>query len=430
MHSYSNAMLLAAKALALGDTTRVQRPGDRRRKIKGLAQARLCLGQIGTQGVVTDLLGNTLAGVNFAAQDYLSLSGHPALLAAAMDALTHHQLLSGGTAAQLGLTIPALTLEARVARLLRLPDAVVFPSGAEANRATLRTLLQRGDHVIVDAGSHPAMAETTLAAGAILLSAPPGSIEGVERRLQRLAATHPRGRVFVTVPTISAHSSVHADLASLVALCREYGATLIADATHDLGAMGAHGGGLIELQGCLGRVDVVTGSFAKSFGASGGFSAFRDPELKYRMRHFRHAQGQSTALSPVNAAVILAAFDIIETAEGQDRRRRLRGHTLRLRNHLLADGIEVMGQTSPLVPIRLPFETAQARTELMERAGTLVTLLEAPVVPRHSPRWRFQLMADHTAADIDELADLIHDVTRLFDRQRRTARQPQLAGQF
>jgi glycine C-acetyltransferase len=94
-----------------------------------------------------------------------------------------------------------------------------------------------------------------------------------------------------------------------------------------------------------------------------------------------------------------------------------------LRNHLMADGLRVMGQPSPLVPVRLPLMTALPRTALLESAGARVTLLMTPAVASQAPRWRLQLMADHSAADIDDLADLIRDVTRVFDRQRRPARQ-------
>ncbi len=373
------------------------------------------------------LHGNS--GLNFAVQDYLSLAGHPALRAAAMAAMAHDRFCAAGTASQLGLTLAALTLEDRVARFLHLPEAVVFPSGAEALRATLRCTFREGDQVIVDAGAHPAMFGTVLAARANLHRAPTGSVEAVERRLRRLATLPRRGRLFVAVPAVSAQGSVLADLAGLVDLCRDYGATLIVDVTHDLGSMAQGGGGLLEIHGCLGRADIVIGSFAKCFGAAGGFAAFADPGLKRALRLSHHGQRQSAALSPVNAAIILAAFDIIDSAQGRTRRRRLHSSALRLRNHLMADGIRVMGQPSPLVPIRLPLMTALPRTALLESAGALVTLLMAPAVATHAPRWRLQLMADHTAADIDDIADLIRDVTRVFDRQRRPARQPESMDQ-
>jgi glycine C-acetyltransferase len=372
---------------------------------------------------VFDPKAHAAPGLNFAAQDYLSLAGHPALRAAATEALVQHRFCAAGTTPQLGLTVPALMLEDRVARFLHLTEAVVFPSGAEAIRATLRCTLREGDDVIVDGGAHSAMFETVVAARATLHRSPAGSVEAVERRLRRLAAQPRRGRLFVAVPAISAHTSVIADLAGLVDLCRDHDATLIVDVTHDLGAVAPGGGGMLEVHGCLGRVGIVIGSFAKCFGAAGGFAAFHDPGLKRALRLSHHGQRQTAALSAVNAATILAAFDIIDSPQGRTRRLRLQSAALRLRNHLMADGLRVMGQPSPLVPVRLPLMTALPRTALLESAGARVTLLMTPAVASQAPRWRLQLMADHSAADIDDLADLIRDVTRVFDRQRRPARQ-------
>lgn len=358
-------------------------------------------------------------GMNFALQDYLGLAAHPAVRSAALAALGQHRLVAPGPAPRLGLTAPALALEARIAAVLQLPHAACFPSGSEAIRLTLRALLRPGDEVIVDSDAHPAMFETVLLARARLHRSPPGSVEGVERRLSRLARQPRRGRLVIAVPALSAHGSRMAELAELATLARLHDALLIADVTHDLGAMGPSGGGVMELQACLGRVDVVVGSFAKCFGAAGGFAAFRNPTLN-PARH--QGQWQTTALSPVNAAAILAALDLVAAPEGRRRRRNLHGIALRLRNHLMADGVKVLGKASPFVPVLLPPLTALPRTALLESAGPLVTLLQAPSVAAHAPRWRIQLTADHSPADIDDLAELIRDVARAFDR--RPARSP------
>lgn len=362
-------------------------------------------------------------GLNFATQDYLALAAHPALRSAAMAALGQHRLGAPGSAPAMGMTAPVLALEARTARFLHLPCAVVFPSGADAIRTTLHTILRPGDDVIVDANAHPAMFETVLTARARLHRSPAASVEGVERRLRRLAAHPRRGQVYVALAAVSAQSSQVADLTELTELCHAYDARLIVDVSHDLGSMAQNGGGVMEIQGCLGRIDIVLGSFAKSFGASGGFAAFRDPALRDELRRGQTGQWRTAALSPINASAILAAFDIVDGAEGRRRRRRLHGSSLRLRNHLMADGLRLMGQPSPLIPVRLPPLTALPRTTLLESAGPVVTLLQAPLVAAHAPRWRIQLSSDHSAAHIDDLAELIRDVTRAFDRQSRPVRR-------
>jgi glycine C-acetyltransferase len=358
-------------------------------------------------------------GLDFTRQDYLSLASHPAIRVAAFDALGQHR--HDASASPLRWTQPVAELEHRLAAFLQVPRAVVFPTATDAIRITLCALLAPGDEVIVDTGANPAMFDTVLFTGATLHRTPAGSVEGVERRLSRLARQPRCGRLFLVVPAIAAQTSRMADLAELASLARENDALLIADVTHDFGSMGQAGLGVMEIQGCLGRVDVVVGSFAQCFGAQGGFAAFRNPAHGETL-HL--AQWRPAPLSPVNAGTILAALDIIDSPEGRRRRRRLHGNALRLRNHLMADHVRVMGQPSPFVTIRLPISTALPRTALLESAGPRVILLQAPAVPIHAPRWRIQLCADHGSADIDDLAELIRDVMRAFDNQTRPVQPP------
>lgn len=341
----------------------------------------------------------TRPGLDFATQDCLALAAHPAVRAA----------LRAPRSATSDLTT-------RLAAFLQLPAATTFASGAEAISGTLAALLRPGDEVIVDTGAHPAMAKAVLHARANLHRTPSGSAEGVERRLARLSRRPHRGRIFIAVPAVSAHGSRMSDLAELTILARHYDATLVVDVTHDLGAMGQSGGGVMEIQGCLGRVDVALGSFSRSFAGAGGFAAVRNPSLLAALPDQPDAA--------LNGAALLAALDLITTPEGRRRRRALHGLALRLRNHLMSDGIKVMGQASPFVPILLPPLTALPRTALLESAGPRVTLLQAPQVPLHAPRWRIELSAAHGPADIDDLAELIRDVTRAFDRTPARTRVP------
>jgi glycine C-acetyltransferase len=350
-------------------------------------------------------------GLDFATQDYLALATHPALRAAALAAVGEPRF------SPTGLSAPVSSLEARLAAFLGQPAAVCFRSGSEAIRQTFGALLRPKDHVILDAGAHPTMAESVLVTGAQLHRSPPASVEAVERRLARLARQPRHGRLFIATPAVSAYASRIADLAELTALARCYDATLIVDTTHDLGALGPDGAGLAEIQGCISRIDVLVGSFSKTFGAVGGYVAFRDQTL-------RSALPPAQALSPVNASVILAALEIILGPEGRRRRRNLHGLSLRLRNHLMADGVKIMGKASPFVPILLPSETALPRTALVQSAGPQLELLQAPKVPLHAPRWRVNLSASHGPADIDDLAELIRDVSRAFDRARPPTRVP------
>ncbi|TAG31141.1 MAG: pyridoxal phosphate-dependent aminotransferase family protein [Rhodobacterales bacterium] len=307
---------------------------------------------------------------------------------------------------------PVHLLHTRLARLLQLPIALTFPAPDQAMRAALGTVLQPGDTVILDAACDSAMFETVWALQARPLRSPAASLAGVERRLRRLSASRGAGRIWVVVPAISPFASAMAEVADLADLCHEFGAGLIVDVTQGLGSIGQFGGGVMEVQGCLGRADVVLGSFARSFCAPGGFVGLRNPDLAHLLR-----RAQSRPIAPSHAATILAMLDLVESAEGQRRRRRLHAISLRLRNHLLADGVPVLGQPSPIVPVRLSRQTAPGCTTLMHSAGIGVSLVQRPSVASHAPRWCLNLSADHSPADIDSLADLIRDVIRSQTRR-------------
>ena len=338
------------------------------------------------------------AGLDFATQDYLALADHPDLRAAAASMSTQGEPED-----------PLPALPSRLAAFLGLSAVQCFASGTAAIRHALLSVLRPGDHAIVDAGAPQALFDAVRASGAQLHRAPSASVDGVERRLSRLARQPRQGRLLIAAPAVSSHAAGIVDLAELSTLARTYGAMLIVDATNDLGAMGPCGGGIAEIQGCAARIDVIVGSFARTFGAAGGYAAFRDPPP-------RPVLNVAAPLPMLNARIILAALDLVASAEGQRRRRVLHGLSLRLRNHLQADGIKVMGKAAPFVPILLPPETALPRTALLESAGPRVRLLQAPTVPLHAPRWILQLSAARGPADIDDLAELVRDVTRTFDR--------------
>lgn len=308
---------------------------------------------------------------------------------------------------------PPGLLEVRLANFLRLPKAVTFATRGLSIRAALGSILRAGDAVILDAACDSAMFETVSSLKAAPYRSPPGSLSAVERRLRRLSASRGAGRLWVAVPAISAQASVMAEVADLADLCQHYDAGLIVDVTQDLGATGQFGGGVMEVQGCLGRADVVLGSFSRSFGAPGGFVALRNPDLAPGL-----ARMQIRPLAASHEATILASLDLMESSEGQRRRRRLHGISLRLRNQLLADGVPVMGHPSPIVPVRLRPETALACTALIQSAGVTVSLLQSPAVAAHATSWCLHLTADHSPADIDSLADLIRDVTRSLARHQ------------
>ena len=191
------------------------------------------------------------------------------------------------------------------------------------------------------------------------------------------------------------------DLAALQDLADEFDATLVVDVAHDLGSMGPDGRGFIGMQGMLGKVDIVMGSFSKTFASNGGFVACNKRHIKEYLRYYSSPNTFSNALSPVQSAIVLKAFEIVDSAEGSDLRDSLMTNIRLLRELLAQGGFETYGEPSPIVCVKLGNEgTARLTGRQLTPLGLVANLVEFPAVPKGQARLRMQVMANHTGQDV------------------------------
>ena len=172
---------------------------------------------------------------------------------------------------------------------------------------------------------------------------------------------------------------------------------------HDLGALGPGGGGVLAAQGLLGKVDLVMGSFAKTFASNGGFLASRSPAVKQFAKYYGNPHMFSNALSPVQAAVVSQAIRIVRSPEGDDLRARLLACANALRDGFAAQGITCTGAPSPIVLV--PFgndRLARLAARRIAESGVFVNLVEYPAVPVDEARLSLQVMATHEVAQAQE----------------------------
>ena len=366
--------------------------------------SRSSISRIGPECAVVNGAGERLVGVNFASQDYLSLASHPAICAAGQEAIARWGVHSAGSIVLQGGSAPLMVLEERLGELLSCREVAVFPTGWAAGYGVIRALVRETDHIVLDALAHACLQEGAVNATRNIHRVPNCNLDSVVQRLARIRARDATAGVLVVTETLFSMDSTVPDVKGLQAACRQYGATLLVDAAHDLGAIGEGGLGFLGAQGMVGEVDVVMGSFSKSFVSNGGFVASNAVGLRQALRAFAFPLLFSNALSPVQASVVGAALDVVRAPEGAERRRRLMRNTRRLREGLAARGFEVLGQPSAIVPVRLG---AVAHARLMTRAalgaGALVNLVEHPAVSRQNSRWRLQVMADHSDAQVDRM---------------------------
>ena len=203
------------------------------------------------------------------------------------------------------------------------------------------------------------------------------------------------------------------DLRAMRALCNRFGATLLVDCAHDLGSIGADGLGHLGLQNSLECADVIIGSFSKTFGSNGGFIAVPAKATAEYLKYYSATHTFSNALSPVQCASVLAALEIVRSEEGRKLREKLMDNILYLRAEMNRAGLETLGDPSPIVPVQLgPESVGRFASRNLEGLGGIANLVEYPAVPQGAARFRFQVMASHTRADIDEVVRVLSRAMR------------------
>lgn len=348
-----------------------------------------------------------MGGVNFASQDYLSLSSHPKVVGAVVEAANRYGVHSAGSPSAMGVHDSSLQLEQELEVFLQVADVTLFSTGWGAGYGIVKALVRETDHVIIDVLAHACLQEGARNATRNVHQAPHLSIEAVVRRLKRIRSADPDAGILVVTETLFSMDSDTPDLKALQDLCWEYEATLLVDVAHDLGSSGPTGLGLQEIQGLVGKFDVLIGSFSKTFASNGGFVASNCIDLKLMLRYSCGPLLFSNAISPINTAAIRASLEVIKSPEGAVRRDRLLQNSIRLRDGLLAEGFRVLGEPSAIVPVLIG-DNAQARemTRALFELGGVVNLVEHPVVSKNSCRWRMQVMADHTDQHIETMVTL------------------------
>jgi glycine C-acetyltransferase len=363
-----------------------------------------------TVTAIQDGAGGVVRGVNFANQDYLSLSVHPEIKQAAVEALQRFGVHSAGSSVLLGNTAHAVELERRIAGFLGVSEAILFPTGWAAGYGVIRGLVRPTDTIVMDVLAHACLQEGANAATRNIHRFRHNDVDACRACLEEIRATDTLNGIMVVTESLFSMDSDSPNIAALQELCREFNATLMVDVAHDLGNLGRDGKGVMGAQGMLGRVDLVMGSFSKTFGSNGGFVACRTQAVKEYLRFYSPTCIFSNAMSVAQAAVVLKAFDIIESEEGQRLRDRLMSNILKLRDLLAEEGLQVYGTPSAIVSVKMGSEAlARLVSRRLPEAGLIANLVEFPGVAKGQARFRMQVMANHTDQNIhDAVAALKH----------------------
>ena len=345
--------------------------------------------------------------VCWCANDYLGLSTHPRLVAAATTAASEWGLGARASRLLAGTTIWHTRLERALADWFGAEDAIVFPSGYLTNLGTLGALLSSDDLVIVDRLVHASLLDAARASRATLKVFHHNDAAHLAQLLSRTPSG--RRRLIVTEGVFSMDGDL-APLRDLLAVVEAHEAMLYVDDAHGAFVLGEQGRGTPAALGVSHARFLYMGTLGKALGCQGGFLVGPSPLIEWlrnRARPFIY----STALATPLAAAAVEALQVLR--DEPQRRRQLHERVDRLRTQLARHGASTIHVPSHIVPIHLG-ETPRA-LEIAQRLfeqGHWAPAIRPPTVPQGTARLRLSLSALHTEAHIDSLAQLLADELR------------------
>jgi 8-amino-7-oxononanoate synthase len=338
----------------------------------------------------------------FCSNDYLGLANHPALIKAATDAAQAYGTGAGASRLVSGEMALHRDLEIALAGFAGTTDALLFPTGYQANLAAVSSLAGPQDLIVSDEANHASLID-----GCRLSKARIAVYRHADADAARAALAAGQGfrrRLLVTESLFSMDGDC-APLESLADLALTHDATLIVDEAHALGALGPGGRGLCRGAGIA--PDVLVGTLGKSFGGFGGFVA-GSPTLRTYLVNRARTFIYTTAPPPSVAAAALAAVQLVQGAEGEARRQRLARNMAHLHD-ALASVVATAGLTlvsrGPIYPIILGTDArAVAVSRRLHDSAFFVPPIRPPTVPEGTARLRVTASAEHTPSEIDGLA--------------------------
>ena len=335
--------------------------------------------------------------INLCANNYLGLSSHPQVIAAAHRALDDHGYGMSSVRFICGTQDLHKQLEARLARFLGTEDAILYAAAFDANGGLFEPLFGEADAIISDELNHASIIDGIRLAKAQRWRYKHNDMADLERCLREAASA--RFKIVFSDGVFSMDGTI-AQLDRMRALCDRHGALLGIDECHATGFMGVRGRGTHEHRGVFGKVDIITGTLGKALGgASGGFTAARAPVVELLRQRSRPYLFSNT-LMPAIAGASIAVLDLLEGST--ELRDKLEDNTRWFREAIVAAGFDIKPGTHPIVPIMVydAVRAQQLSARLLE-LGVYAVGFFFPVVPKGQARIRVQMSAVHDRVQLE-----------------------------
>ena len=335
--------------------------------------------------------------LNFCANNYLGLADHPALIAAAKEALDTHGFGMASVRFICGTQDIHKQLEEKLTEFLGTEDTILYPSAFDANGGLFETLLGPEDAVISDELNHASIIDGIRLCKAQRARYKHNDMADLEAKLKE--ASNARVKLIATDGCFSMDGTI-ADLGAIVELAEKYGALTMIDDAHATGFLGKTGRGTHEYRDVVGKIDIITGTLGKALGgASGGFTSARKHIVELLRQRSRPYLFSNSVAPPIVAATLKGLELLTGSTELRDK---LEENTKFFRAALTERGLTIKPGTHPIVPIMIG-EAAKSQkfaARMLEK-GVYVIGFFYPVVPHGTARVRTQVSAAHSREDLE-----------------------------
>ncbi len=361
-----------------------------------------------SEGVTATFNGREV--IMLGSNNYLGLTTHPKVRQAAEEAIRVYGTSCTGSRFLNGTLELHLELERRLARFMGTESVLTFTTGYQTNVGTITALVDKGDFVIIDKDDHASIVDACLMAYGEMRRFVHSDVDSLDRVLSRLPEN--AGKLVVVDGVYSMAGDI-APLPDIVQICKKYNARIMVDDAHGIGVTGPAGRGTAAHFGLMKDVDIVMGTFSKSFASVGGFIA-GSADVTHYVQHHARAFMFSASMPPANAATVLACLDIIEADPTivnhlWDNANYMRANFLRL-------GYNMGNSNSPIIPLIIGDDL---RTALAWRAladdGVYTNPVIPPGVPANMSLLRTSYTATHRREHLDKALTILEDVGHRLD---------------
>ena len=328
--------------------------------------------------------------------NYLGLIDHPKVIQAAKEAIDRYGVATCGSRFLNGTLDIHVELEERLARFMQTEAALTFSTGFQTNQGIIASLIGKGDAVITDRMDHASIIDACRLSYGDVHKFKHNDMAELQRVLASLG--HKNGKLIVVDGVFSMEGDL-INLPEVVKLAKEYNAAVMVDDAHSIGVMGRNGRGTAEHFGVEDDVDLIMGTFSKSFASLGGFVAGKKKVVSY-IKHHARALIFSASITPASVATVLATLEIFETEP--ERRKRLWEITDKMKSGFQAMGYDTGHTETPVIPVIVGDDGITFMMwKMLSEQGIFTNPVVYPAVPQGQSLIRTSYSATHTDEDLD-----------------------------